>query len=258
MFNLDKSVENWLKNLQRHSILKQYEIDELHDHLTCLIDTNLENGMDREEAFTAAVNRMGRGRDILNEYFKISFTDRLRRLPKPLVAIATGFALAGALGLPDMFRTWVGILTSDKGNLEINLFGLLLVPVLFIHLGFKLIYLRDKAYSAAVNCIRLLLVAFSGLAILQILLFSKFKNITRENTNLTIDGPASDFLYAHPTLIIAIALTASFFMIVLLFLAQRALTKDAIKCLFSVEDSKNTRKHGLIQQPLKTFKWLPY
>ena len=103
MFDLDKAIADWSANLQKSAFLQDKEIEELHDHLCCLIDSAKRQDLNDQQAFDFAAQKIGLAQQLNREYLKIGFIDRLRHLPKSLTAIACLFASLSLIEIPFLF-----------------------------------------------------------------------------------------------------------------------------------------------------------
>lgn len=59
MFNLDLAVHQWCAQVLRSYSIKNRKIDELKDHLYCLIEKHEANGLNEQEAFERAIEEIG-------------------------------------------------------------------------------------------------------------------------------------------------------------------------------------------------------
>lgn len=68
MFNLDLAVHQWCAQVLRSYSIKNRKIDELKDHLYCLIEKQVEAGLNEEEAFKQSITDIGE-QDSLKKQF---------------------------------------------------------------------------------------------------------------------------------------------------------------------------------------------
>ena len=59
MFDLDNAVENWCNKVVSHNIWDADKIDELKDHLYCIIEQDVNSGTDEKLAFEKATSDLG-------------------------------------------------------------------------------------------------------------------------------------------------------------------------------------------------------
>jgi len=70
MFDLEENINNWKKSLHKNPSLEEGYIEELESHLRDLIENFTSKGMNEEEAFEKAKNKMGEVENIGAEFFK--------------------------------------------------------------------------------------------------------------------------------------------------------------------------------------------
>jgi hypothetical protein len=93
MFRLDREISNWCAALTRRGQLSKAELDEIRDHLLTEIETLRQRGASEEEAFRAAVDKLGSVEDLSQEYSKN------HRLARTISTIANLPYAARILGL---------------------------------------------------------------------------------------------------------------------------------------------------------------
>jgi hypothetical protein len=59
MFDLDKAVNDWCEKVMSHNIWDADKVDELKDHLYCIIEEDIKAGTSEQVAFENATNVMG-------------------------------------------------------------------------------------------------------------------------------------------------------------------------------------------------------
>lgn len=59
MFDLDKAIDAWCNKVVAHNIWDTEKVDELKDHLYCIVEEAVTAGETPETAFTQATNGMG-------------------------------------------------------------------------------------------------------------------------------------------------------------------------------------------------------
>lgn len=70
MFELNHAIDAWRRRLDQDTALDADEIDELEDHLRMTIDARLVCGLDEQEAFRQAADRLGATHLLAREYAK--------------------------------------------------------------------------------------------------------------------------------------------------------------------------------------------
>jgi putative ABC transport system permease protein len=80
MFDLDKAIKQWRKNLIKNEALEDGTITELESHLRDEIDNQMEAGANEEEAFKKAIQSVGLPESIGEEFYK-THTRRLSGRP---------------------------------------------------------------------------------------------------------------------------------------------------------------------------------
>jgi hypothetical protein len=71
MFNLEQAVDQWCAEIcgvQSNSDSEQSNLDELKDHLYCMVEHFQGQGMDDEEAFNAARDALGETQSLKTEF----------------------------------------------------------------------------------------------------------------------------------------------------------------------------------------------
>ncbi|MBN1272085.1 MAG: ABC transporter permease [Candidatus Aminicenantes bacterium] len=80
MFDLEKAIKKWKKDLDKSRILEDGDIVELESHLRDGISHRMERGLEAERAFMEASKELGWERDLDDEFFKSHF-DRPKGRP---------------------------------------------------------------------------------------------------------------------------------------------------------------------------------
>ena len=70
MFDLEKAIKKWRKNLIKNEALEDGYIQELESHLRDIIEDKTSQGMSEEQAFWMSVNEIGHADKIGDEYLK--------------------------------------------------------------------------------------------------------------------------------------------------------------------------------------------
>jgi putative ABC transport system permease protein len=81
MFDLEKALIEWRKNLRRSEALEDGFVAELESHLRDEIDSLIRSGISEEEAFEKATSEIGETDDISEEFYKTYTSRRSGRPP---------------------------------------------------------------------------------------------------------------------------------------------------------------------------------
>ena len=92
MFELEKEVGAWSRSVHADGCGRAASLAELSDHLYCEIDRARAEGLSDEQAFAAAVKKLGQGRELAAEHAKN------RSLLGSVCAWAARFERAGSSG----------------------------------------------------------------------------------------------------------------------------------------------------------------
>ncbi len=131
MFDLDREVNRWCKQSYPWPHYRRSQVVELEDHLHCVIEMLVEQGLGLEEAFERAITQMGESESLRREFRKNShwFTKQMRRVescPRPFVfAAITAFLFLGigiALNHVDLFQSTRSFLVAIY-SMPFKLFG---------------------------------------------------------------------------------------------------------------------------------------
>lgn len=68
MFNLEDAINRWCEQVGATRGRNPDLLDELKDHLNCEIEALLDTGLDEEQAFNQAIQKMGDTNELLKEY----------------------------------------------------------------------------------------------------------------------------------------------------------------------------------------------
>jgi len=69
-FNLDKAVQQWCELVLSNDSIKNKNIDELKDHLYCVIEEFIREGENQQQAFKQSIKKMGEIDMLSGEYEK--------------------------------------------------------------------------------------------------------------------------------------------------------------------------------------------
>src|SRR4051794_5537849 len=84
MFNLDHAIVEWCRQLAAAGISSPAVLDELENHLRDDIASQLEAGANAQQAFDAAVGRIGNPTTLRSEFTKSAPKSRPRKLIRAL------------------------------------------------------------------------------------------------------------------------------------------------------------------------------
>lgn len=70
MFNLNQAIQQWCELVLSNDSIKSKNIDELSDHLHCEVEQFIKSGKSEEQAFKAAIEKMGEIDMLAGEYEK--------------------------------------------------------------------------------------------------------------------------------------------------------------------------------------------
>jgi len=98
-FSLNKSVENWIKNLANTKALNNPDLEELESHLFDEIENLKTKGLTDEESFFIATKRLGKQEILTEEYGKInnSFYTKITPYLKGILIYFTFFGFIDIL-----------------------------------------------------------------------------------------------------------------------------------------------------------------
>ena len=134
MFDLEKAIKKWRKELRKNEALEDGYVEELVSHLRDEIDRQLNEGLSRKEAFERAVEEVGGAEKIGAEYYK---TNTLQWSGKP--PWQTRLGMSGLLA--SYFKTAFRKIKRQKGYSFINILGLTIGLSCFILIG---LWVKDE------------------------------------------------------------------------------------------------------------------
>ena len=119
MFDLEKSVSEWRKQMLAAGIQSPVPLEELELHLREEIERRMKSGMDEQQAFEFAVQKMGTTNMLKSEFRKMegSFMK--------MIPIFGGFLLGVTMQLPGSFELRDQLVMAD-GRLVLWLLGFFL------------------------------------------------------------------------------------------------------------------------------------
>ncbi|MEQ8927137.1 MAG: ABC transporter permease, partial [Fulvivirga sp.] len=125
MFNLDKSIKEWLRQFSKHAAFDHGEIREMELHLRDHIDDLVADGLDQEAAFKKAVEEFGEIPNMAEE----EYTNQLKKAPLGLDTIYAMYrnyfkvALRGFTKQPFFtFLNVIGLAVGMAGVILISLY----------------------------------------------------------------------------------------------------------------------------------------
>ncbi len=132
MFDLEKAIKDWLKNLHKYEVFEDGFIADIELHLRDVNDSQRKKGVNEEEAFRLAVAQVGTVESIAAEYSK----NRLARLDRQSPVRLSRF-------IPPLVWSYIKIvlrkIRRQKGYSFLNIAGLTIgmacciLMVLYIH-----------------------------------------------------------------------------------------------------------------------------
>ncbi|MBA4317593.1 MAG: hypothetical protein C0412_04255 [Flavobacterium sp.] len=81
MFNLEKAIKEWKKNLRKNEALEDGYIAELESHLRDEVDKGMKEGEGEEASFLKAIKKLGEADSLGEEYYKTDTTHINKRPP---------------------------------------------------------------------------------------------------------------------------------------------------------------------------------
>jgi len=134
MFDLDKEIKKWRKELRKNEAIEDGYVEELESHLRDEIDRQLNEGLSRGEAFKRAVEEIGEVENIGAEYYKTN-TRRLSGKPP----------WQNKLWMPGLVASYFKVafrkIKRQKGYSFINISGLAIGLSCFILIG---LWVKDE------------------------------------------------------------------------------------------------------------------
>ena len=124
MFNLDKAIADWRRQMAAGGIKTPVPLEELESHLHDEIERQMESGLSEQKAFEISVRQIGQPK-MLNSEFKKSertFMKRTAKISTGVIGILVGMALMipGSVQLRHEFAV-------DDGKLGLLLLGWVLL-----------------------------------------------------------------------------------------------------------------------------------
>lgn len=105
MFDLEIKIAEWRKQMLAAGIKTPVPLQELESHLRDEIEGQVKSGLAEEEAYTAAVQKIGTAQGLRNEFWKVKDARRAQEAKNvQLVAFAGMIAVALMVGSCVIFR----------------------------------------------------------------------------------------------------------------------------------------------------------
>jgi hypothetical protein len=125
MFNLEKAIAEWRKQMLAAGIKTPVPLEELEIHLREEIERQMQSGLNGLEAFNSAVHKIGQARALKLEFKNAGIPVEMRIVQ--LAGIACG-AVAG------LFSLWIllVLLTVHEANLAERILGLAAVASIIL------------------------------------------------------------------------------------------------------------------------------
>jgi len=141
MFDLNKEIDQWCREIIQHGCARTTERNELKDHLFCLVEEHQARGLTDQAAFVASIRQMGDSDLITAEYAKnASLMHKIlaydRNLQRSLLARFSGkqlivFSLIYSLVCAGLMIS--GAWWFDAGDQLVNwMLAIWLVPFLLV------------------------------------------------------------------------------------------------------------------------------
>jgi hypothetical protein len=107
MFNLEQSIAEWRRQMLAAGIKTPVPLEELEIHLREEIEQQMKSGLNEQEAFNSAVQKIGQEKALKSEFQKIGgiFENTIMKKYKPVIYVGSThyllwWTLFGVLSLP--------------------------------------------------------------------------------------------------------------------------------------------------------------
>lgn len=110
MFDLDRAITEWRKQVADAGVKPGETLDELEGHLRDLIEHMVQNGWEDHDAFRRAVEQLGRSGDLAGEFEKIQLSSWMP------TKVANAFIVIALTGMVVLVSAWV-----HSGRMELLL-----------------------------------------------------------------------------------------------------------------------------------------
>lgn len=106
MFNLERAIVEWRRQMLSAGIKSPEPLDELENHLRDDVEQKIRSGLGEQQAFDAAVQQVGCANAIKTEFKKIRATEGKNQMIQTIVILTTlfGTVFGGAMVLPALGR----------------------------------------------------------------------------------------------------------------------------------------------------------
>ena len=125
MFDLEKQIEEWRREMQAAGIKTPVPLDELESHLRDEVEQQMRSGLGAEAAFEIAAQRIGQGGALKAEFTRTCFSIEMRL--GELMGIA-------CVAIACMFSLWLvgALVTAHEPSLIERLLGLTAVATIVL------------------------------------------------------------------------------------------------------------------------------
>jgi accessory gene regulator protein AgrB len=140
MFDLEKSIAEWRRQMLAAGIKTPVPLEELEIHLREEIEQQMKSGLNEQEAFTASVQKIGQAHAVQSEFKKVEASREVMRfivVNLGIVLILVGFFIFGLLLL--ILAAW------DEMLQQVNRRRRLSISLIWASLGVLnfVLYLQD-------------------------------------------------------------------------------------------------------------------
>jgi hypothetical protein len=177
MFELNQAIADWRRRMLDAGIKSPVPLEELESHLREDLERQIRAGADAEQAFQHAVQRIGQGDGLKQEFEKLE--DAKRRRTREVLRLWSGIAGAGLVYAMVGWTWWLG---ARQGKFEITwveivlLAGVVVPMLLFGWVGRSL-----AKHLPVINDNWLSAIAFGALFLAALLFRTIFPEISPTN-----------------------------------------------------------------------------
>lgn len=118
MFDLEKAISGWRRQMQAAGIQTPVPLEELENHLREDIEQQAKSGLSEQEAFEMAVGKIGQANPLKEEFQKINRQDKARRQRR-----VGGIFFAGILVFYSSMMTYAMSKNDLSGNERLSGFA---------------------------------------------------------------------------------------------------------------------------------------
>ena len=98
MFDLNQAISDWRRQLASRGIRASDVLDELESHLREDVDQQVRSELSQQQAFQAAILRIGEGKALQKEFRKVNRHNTIRRTILKILAVISAL-IAVVLGV---------------------------------------------------------------------------------------------------------------------------------------------------------------